>query len=452
MAMPMQGASAAVAAPQNQIALSPLWEGENIEIIGLTGEFNSGKTLFGLTICPGAGTIVTDDEGSTATYQSLGFTRVDMAKELRKAFPGGYTPMQRFVWWKEWVSRELIPGKYRVYMIDPINDIEDGCAQYVRANADKFGYTRSQFDKSSGLFWGAMKAAYKPILDDIRSRVETFVFVTHMRDAWAGGVPTGKREPKGKETLFQLASLYLEMDRKANAKGEQPEVPAATVLKSRLAKIGFVEGKVQTVAILPPRLPKATPDAIREYIRKPANFEKLKAGERLAAEEFTEEQKLRMQANVYQKQTEAVQAQTTLEEVRMKAAAEQAAAMQRMATIQPQAGIAADASGQRAVAVEQRAAANGTNAAAAQFAAQTWAQEARGENDPCYEHDRTELLRLMFETLSMPQDHAQALIDQKTGRPNTRSAELTVRQCRELIAELQGDDCPFGPAAAAPTQ
>ena len=44
-----------------------LWCGQDIEVICGTGEFGSGKTLWGLTIDPGSRTLVYDNEGSSTT-------------------------------------------------------------------------------------------------------------------------------------------------------------------------------------------------------------------------------------------------------------------------------------------------------------------------------------------------------------------------------------------------
>ena len=72
----------------------PLWP-KSIEVIGGTGEYESGKTTFGLTICPGPETLYYDFEKSGASYEAeLGFTRVDVPAEMQRRFPKGYTDSQ----------------------------------------------------------------------------------------------------------------------------------------------------------------------------------------------------------------------------------------------------------------------------------------------------------------------------------------------------------------------
>lgn len=257
------------------VAPAPLWP-QPIEVLGLTGEFASGKTLFGLTIAPGQSTLVYDMEKSSATYQSLGFERVDVPTEMLRSYPNGYKPIDTFNWWLAHV-KSIPAGKYRVIMLDPVSEVESGLADYVKANPSKFGRTAAQYVKMSGLMWGDCKDLWKSILADLASRCETFAFTSHMTNIWRDDKPTGKRKAKGKETLMELATLYLNMERKANGKGELPAKPAAVVLKSRLSTIKFDPGTGDTTIVptLPPRLPIATPFTIRQYMAAPPDYSKL---------------------------------------------------------------------------------------------------------------------------------------------------------------------------------
>lgn len=267
-----------------------LWpNNRRVEVIGLTGDFGSGKTIFGISICPGPRTLVYDFEKSSSAYESLGFHRVDMADEMIRISPKGYKPIDLFRWWYDHV-RSIKPGQYSVIMVDPISEIEAGIVEYISERPQEFGLTPNQIRNSAGLMWGKMKDFWKSILQDIAARCETFVFTSHLRSVWRGNAPTGKKSAKGKETLMELASLYLWLDRKADEKGNVPDVPAANVLKSRIADHRFVDGELRWIDLLPPRLPKATPKAIRDYILSPPDYAKLKPGERFVEEKATEEE------------------------------------------------------------------------------------------------------------------------------------------------------------------
>jgi hypothetical protein len=314
-------------------AEAPLWGELDIPLIVGTGEFGQGKSLAGLTICPGPQTLCYDFEGGVLSYRSLDFDHVDMATELLKKHPSGFTNEQRYLWWREdAITRGRKggrAGRYRVLMVDPVSEIEDGLAEHLRKNITKYGLTQAQADRSPALFWGVMKKEWKLLLDTLRSYFETTYLVVHMRDVFKGGVPTGKREPKGKETLFELASLFLEFEREQDKKGNVAAVPSATVLKSRLAKTVFFDGELKILPVLPPRLPVATPRAIRDYIATPPDYEKLKAAERIHEKEMTEEERLRLQAQIATSNAEAAAAEVAkldrIEKINQAAAAQAAA-------------------------------------------------------------------------------------------------------------------------------
>ena len=252
---------------------------QKIEVLGLTGEFASGKTLFGLSIDP-AKTLVYDAEKSAGTYEALGFTRIDIPREMQARSPKGYKPIDTFTYW--WNHVKSVPaGRFSVIGLDPVSEIESGLADWVMANPSYFGKTAAQYLKSGGLFWGDVKELWKLILSDLASRCETFYFTSHLTSVWQGSAPVpGRRKPKGKETLMELASLYLLMERKPDANGAIPAKPSAIVLKSRLATTALnADGDVSIVPTLPPRLAVATPAEIRRYMRQPPNYAALKPEE-----------------------------------------------------------------------------------------------------------------------------------------------------------------------------
>src|SRR3954466_5105790 len=115
-------------------------------------------------------------------------------------------------WWND--IKKIKPGQFDVIMIDTISEIEDGLTEWVQKNPTYFNHSSGQYAKMSGIMWGDVKTLWKMILSDLASRCQTFVFCSHMANVWASDRPTGKRKPKGKETLMELASLYLQMERK----------------------------------------------------------------------------------------------------------------------------------------------------------------------------------------------------------------------------------------------
>jgi hypothetical protein len=288
----------------------PLWR-QPIPIIGITGEFASGKTLFALSIDP-AKTLLYDTEQSALSYESLGFRRVDVPHELLIAHPQGYRPIQVYEWWVQHV-RSIAPGAYRVIALDTISELEAGLVEWVRSNPQHFGHTQAQYARMSALVWGDAKDLWKAILTDISARCETLVFASHLTTVWSGERPTGKRKPKGKVTLLELASLYVHLERRPDKQGKVPDKPSATVLKSRLASMrpNPQTGEIEIIPTLPPRLPVATPHAIRQYMLRPPNYSNLQADELAPEPALTDDERaeLRLATAEAERDAEALRLQ-----------------------------------------------------------------------------------------------------------------------------------------------
>lgn len=321
-------------ATEQQPAAQPIWP-QRIEIIGVTGEYASGKTLFALTIDP-KNTLIYDTERSSGAYTTLGFQRVSIQDVMQKLKPHGYKPIDVFTWWWEDVKK-IVPGKYTVAAIDTISEIEDGLVEWVQKNPTYFGRTLQQYQKMSGLMWGDVKSLWKTILSDLSARVQTFVFCTHMANIWAADRPTGKRKPKGKETLMELASLYLCMQRNPDNKGIVAPKPAAIVLKSRLVHTHFngESGELELIPCLPPRIPVCTPAEIRKYMLSPPDPNKLSKEERLQEEKLSEDERQAIALAKAQAERDAAVAnlEATARQQEMAEAAQQRASSAHAATL-----------------------------------------------------------------------------------------------------------------------
>lgn len=299
----------------------PLWP-RPIPIIGVTGKYSSGKTLFGLQLDP-ANTLVFDMEKSSESYEALGFRRVDVPAEMMRAYPRGYKPVDTYVWWRDAV-KSLAAGRYRVVILDPVSEIESGLTEWVRANPGHFGHTAAMYQKMSGIMWGDVKELWKSLLADLASRCECFVFTAHMGVVWAGDKPTNKLKPKGKDTLHELASLYLQLERNPDVKGNVPAVPSAVVLKSRQAHTSLGPDGVRIVPALPPRLPVATPAAIRAYMLKPPDYSALRPEERAPEEVLSDDERLAMRQAAAEAEAEAARLQLEAMDRKEAAASRQA--------------------------------------------------------------------------------------------------------------------------------
>jgi hypothetical protein len=279
--------------------LTPFGTQMQIEVFGATGEFSTGKTILGLSIAPGAHpaghafagkprTLYLDLEKSGTSYGGAGCQRIDVPAVLTQAYGAGYTAKQAAEWFNA-IPSKVQPGQYDVCVVDPINDIESGQVDLVKSNPTAYGYTKGQIDNSTPLLMAAMKAHYKKLLMGFAGVFKCLYFTTHLRDEFKGGKPTGRRESRGKETLAELASLYLWLERLPDEKGNTSAVPSAIVLKHRLSDTRVAEtGQLEVVELMPRRIPVATVQAIRQYIADPPNIEKPAAGEKVIEKPVTE--------------------------------------------------------------------------------------------------------------------------------------------------------------------
>jgi hypothetical protein len=273
-----------------------IWGGIKIPVIGLTGEKFTGKTLFLASIDPSR-TCMVDLEDSSESYNIEFAQRVSLYDEMLKKHNRAATNLECFQWFMDFVEA-VKPGEFTVLAVDPFSDIQAGLVDWVKANPQKFGHTANQYEKASGLLWADVKQHCKMMLGILSRKVETFAFSTHMGNIWKGGAPTDKRKAKGLDTLFELSSLYLELERRPDDKGKVDKKPAGKVLKSRLAISKMVDGELEHFPILPPRMPVATPAAIREYIKNPPDYLKLKKGEFVEKEVLSDDEKLEMQREI----------------------------------------------------------------------------------------------------------------------------------------------------------
>jgi hypothetical protein len=299
--------------------MSDIWNGTNIPVLGVTGEYASGKTLLISSIDP-EHTCIIDLEESSATYGGIPFAKRHDLQDMLVGGKGTPKPVDIFIWFRDLVEK-IKPGEYTVLAVDPINDLEQGLVDWVAANPKEFGRSAGQYERAGGILWGDVKAYWKRLLMQIAAKVKTFAFATHMGFVWSGSSPTTRRKAKGKDTLFELASMYLQVERKPDANGKMPDVPTAIVLKSRLAVTHMVEGEVIHKPILPPRLKQATPKAIRDYIANPPDYTKLKAHEKAVPETLSDDEKLLLKSEIAANEAESERMKAERAE-RAKAAAE----------------------------------------------------------------------------------------------------------------------------------
>lgn len=265
-----------------------LWHGHKIPVLGVCGEIGQGKTTFLLDIACGP-----------VCY-------VDLPAEMVKTHANGWKPVDVYLKWLA-IMRAVPVGKFRVIALDVSEEIESGIADWVWQNPLYFNHTTGQYMKMNAIYQSDVSSLCKMIFAEIASKCETFAFANHMGLVFKGGEPTGEKKNKGRPVFKQLAALYLRLQRDRDTAGKVSAKPSGSV---DLAEGGKARLRTRVngewVPILPPRLPVATPDAIRGYIVKPPDYAALKPEECTPDKPLTDDQRtqLRIQAAQAESETE----------------------------------------------------------------------------------------------------------------------------------------------------
>jgi len=204
------------------------------------------------------------------------------------------------------------PGKYRVASFDTFTPIQDGMVDWLRKHPSAFGRTANQYEKASSMFlWPDVKAMLGHILAvDCRLRFETVCLCVHLKAKWEGDRKTKERIAEGLDVLDKLATLHIRLEREPDSTGNVPKEPVGLLQKERLLRFGATPA--DDSPILPPRIEKCTPDTIREYIAAPANYAKLRKGQKVIIAEPTEIELQAMKLATAEAEAEAATAQSNL--------------------------------------------------------------------------------------------------------------------------------------------
>lgn len=304
-----QESTVAVASPPKD-----LWCGISIPTVGITGPKWSGKSVLVSSIDP-EGTLMVDLEMSTESYGFIRYKkRVSLYHELsEKIKDRAPTSLDCWLWFND-VIEKVKPMEFSVIAVDPINDIEAGLATWVYNNAELFGHTKKQYDYASGILQGDISSYWKLKLGILAAKIQTLAFTTHIGSVWGSdGKPLpGKTKPKGRPVLTELASLYLELERKPNNDGIMPAKPTARVLKSRLMVGEFLDGEMKLYPVLAGSIPECTPNKIREYIKNPIGKRQITDAEKAAPEiQLTEDERLLLKTQIVGEQLQIEQSKSS---------------------------------------------------------------------------------------------------------------------------------------------
>ena len=296
------------------IERKPFWglvNGKPLRIrrIGCTGGFGDGKSLF-VDRIDTRNTFKIDLEASSDTF-NLPFKKyVCLYDEVKTVNSSGIpTALECFLWFDDMLEK-VKPGEYTVVAVDPINEIQSGCYDWVYSNPGKFGRTQGQYDKMTAMVWGDVKTYLDMRIGMLTNKIETFAYTVHMGQVWKDGKPVeGKMKAKGSDVFRKMADVFFVLSRPVDPKtGVQPEKPIG-IIAPPIGKCRLVHANPDDCddaqPILPPVVKNLTANAIRRYILKPPNYKELDPAQRVPHYELTDDDKLQMQLRIAEAQEES---------------------------------------------------------------------------------------------------------------------------------------------------
>ena len=215
-------------------------------------------------------------------------------------------------------------GKFRVGSIDTFTPFQEGAIEWLKCHPDAFGRTENEYKKfSAATLWPDLKRMLLYIITtDFATRFESTVLTFHLKNEWSGERKTGNRVAEGLDIIEKVATLYATLDRKPQSKKKQaPRLPSAITVDPLGKSNIVVNAGGIPVPALPPRVPQFTPQAIREYITNPPDYDNLKTDERLPDESLSDDQRLMINADIARNQAVAAEAETAKLEMVKRAAA-----------------------------------------------------------------------------------------------------------------------------------
>jgi hypothetical protein len=275
-----------------------LWDGHPLPIIGISGSANAGKSYLAATLCAEK-TLYLDTEKGAGAYKSFGCTYKDIRALTRARINRAPTPKDLFETVLEETGKVKL-GDFELIVIDPFTGtLEQGIVELVSSKYASYGFTsESKFTSSGGLFWSRVRGYEENFLLDLSDRCTSVVFVAQMKTIWRDGSATKEKEPQGKSTLFNLAALYLVLERKSITRHVPPPlIPSAQVLKSH------------TLHPFPPRLPEATYETIYSYLTNGLDGGILSEEEQIIETPLSDDEKLQLQATIEETKLEAATAE-----------------------------------------------------------------------------------------------------------------------------------------------
>jgi hypothetical protein len=182
------------------------------------------------------------------------------------------------------IKNNLTPGKFSVYVHDPVERLEAAMAAWVDEYKDAAGWSSRAFGRN---WTEGFYPLYRGLMEAIYARgVKVIIFTAHLGSPWlegGKGIIPGKVKPRAKPELFKMAQLYVWLvEEPRNADG----APAGIILKERLGELKSTATDSWDIRSgLPHRVPHFTWDDVARYVNEGFDQANPAPGETLTMQE-----------------------------------------------------------------------------------------------------------------------------------------------------------------------
>jgi len=168
------------------------------------------------------------------------------------------------------IDKNLIPGKFSVYVHDPVERLESAMVAWVEKEKHATGWSNA--NPRGGMWTQAYYPLYYNLMEAIWGRgVDVIIFTAHLGNVWEGQgrnthIVPGKVKVSIKPQLSKHMQLYAWL---VSDERNTDKAPAAIIIKERLGKmrINEAEDTWESSPGLPRRVPHFTWDDIQRYVQ-----------------------------------------------------------------------------------------------------------------------------------------------------------------------------------------
>ena len=239
--------------------LEPYFHG----VIGLWGAYGSGKSLFSI-LSPFKPIAVLDNHGSNEQYEKdFNFTTYKV--NINEVDGNNSDALMRQI-----ATLKHLHDNNNLRYGTIIVESTELFTTPLYAYGSKF-FSPAQVERASGLVWGKAKETLLKAILILKEICDLVIVTAHDRNEFVAGTPTGEKEAKFLEPVWELSHLVLYLNNNNNM-GLIPS--AITIPPKGKSRHTTIKNGVPSPK-LPPCIPEFTWQSLANYFKNPVDYNNL---------------------------------------------------------------------------------------------------------------------------------------------------------------------------------